>query len=160
MDLSTAITLLGLVLDLAGAIIIGIPDIPQFREYHRPGRMREALRELEATSLTPESTGYEDLKKKLEERTGQSITEDAEELFVTVSSMTIAKGSDSGIRRRLAIQQEDGEEKESKLFQETDFVLLRHSLERTIREGEAYMRAKGFMLLASGFLFQIFGITG
>ncbi len=71
------IAVLGLLLDLSGAVIIAVPDIPQLRKLHKPGRMREGLTVLEASFLHSEAVGYEDIRTELNGMMEQSIPEDA-----------------------------------------------------------------------------------
>jgi len=51
----------GLLLDVLGAFVIVIPDVPYLREYHRAGRFRSALTQLELAQLSRHDIGYSDV---------------------------------------------------------------------------------------------------
>lgn len=149
------LTLLGLGMDLIGAGIIALPDIPQLRDHHKPGQLRTALKELELNGLPSNSPYYTRLKTELEEITGETIPADTQELFVSIPSVSVGESSDAGIHHRVSFKSDD-EDAEPEVLGDTDFDVLRHSIERQIREGEARIRAKGFLLLGSGFALQMY----
>lgn len=147
----------GLLMDVAGAFIIVIPDIPYLREYHRPGRLSSALTQLELIFLSKHDVGYSDVIEII-----HSI-KPPEETEFDRSPDALAKQMEklqaSPLEQIYAFYSVEGEdEMVREKYSEIPYSGLRMRIQQEIGRGESKIRAVGFLALAGGFGVQILSL--
>ena len=81
-NLGDALTIVGLFIDVVGAVTIAIPDIPQIKQYHKGGRVNRQLRYLQQGATASTGKGFKDLCDLLEDYYEEPIPENIRALRV------------------------------------------------------------------------------
>ena len=149
--------IIGLALDVLGAFVIVIPDIPYLREYHRAGRLRSGLNRLETLSLSRHETGYSDVTNLIHsiEPPEDSDFDRPPEVLATRRE-NLAKGSMNKVYGFYSVEGND--EMVAERYSNTAYSGLRMRIQQEIGQSESKVRAYGFILLAGGFMIQIFSL--
>jgi len=144
----------GLGLDIVGAAVIALPDIPRLRLVLESAVIRNGLEKMESTGIQQDEIGYSPLKELLETkydvefpsnvwafRVGQSTASryGYESVFLFTDpedeSEQVALGDDLGV--------------------DVDYRVVRKQIQPLLDRQQAIVRASGFLLLSLGFLLQI-----
>jgi len=144
----------GLGLDIVGAAVIALPDIPRLRLVLESAVIRNGLEKMESTGIQEDEIGYSPLKQLLETkydvefpsnvwafRVGQSTASryGYESVFLFTDpedeSEQVALGDDLGV--------------------DVDYRVVRKQIQPLLDRQQAIVRASGFLLLSLGFLLQI-----
>lgn len=144
----------GLVLDVIGAAVIALPDIPRIRLVLGTAVTRRGLEKMESTGIQAGEIGYDALQMILEQkydiefpdsvwamRVGQSTASrygfEAVFLFTDPNdeSEQVALGKDLGL--------------------DVDYRVIKKQLQSSLNRQQALIRGIGFLLLSTGFILQI-----
>lgn len=144
----------GLGLDIVGAAVIALPDIPRLRLVLGSAVIRNGLEKMESTGIQEGEIGYSPLRELLETkydvefpsdvwafRVGQSTASryGYESVFLFTDpedeSEQVALGKDLGV--------------------DVDYRVVRKQIRPLLDRQQAIVRASGFLLLSLGFLLQI-----
>ena len=146
--LSTTLTGAGLFLDIIGALVIAIPDIPWVREWFRYGKLRKGRVMMETEGVSPGEPGYKKVASIVSEiydfREGESVTQ---------IKMHSRGGSGMTAEENVWVYYDDRWKNEA-----TDPVgvgAVYKQLNAAIESAEARFRVGGFILLAAGFSLQL-----
>ena len=154
MNIANILATSGLGLDIVGAAVIALPDIPRLRLVLESAVIRNGLEKMESTGIQEDEIGYSPLKQLLETkydvefpsnvwafRVGQSTASryGYESVFLFTDpedeSEQVALGDDLGV--------------------DVDYRVVRKQIQPLLDRQQAIVRASGFLLLSLGFLLQI-----
>ena len=154
MNIANILATSGLGLDIVGAAVIALPDIPRLRLVLESAVIRNGLEKMESTGIQQDEIGYSPLKELLETkydvefpsnvwafRVGQSTASryGYESVFLFTDpedeSEQVALGDDLGV--------------------DVDYRVVRKQIQPLLDRQQAIVRASGFLLLSLGFLLQI-----
>ncbi|MCU4800422.1 hypothetical protein OB920_08580 [Halobacteria archaeon HArc-gm2] len=153
-SIANALVTGGLGLDIIGAAVIALPDIPRLRLVLGSAVVRNGLEKMESTGIREGEIGYEPLKELLETkydvefppevwafRVGQSTSSryGYESVFLFTDSEDeseqLALGKDLGV--------------------DVDYRVVKKQIRPLLDREQAIIRASGFLLLSLGFILQI-----
>ncbi|MFB6089889.1 MAG: hypothetical protein ABEJ97_02410 [Halobellus sp.] len=151
--------ILGLGLDVIGAFVISIPDIPFLRRYHRAGRLRNALSKLDSQGgLSKHETGFSDLREEI-----HSIKPPEESDFdrppdvLAVQTERLPVSPLEKIYGFYSVEESD--EMVQERYSNIPYPQFRIRVQELIGQGESKIRAGGFLTLAGGFIVQILSLV-
>ncbi|MWG35578.1 hypothetical protein [Halomarina oriensis] len=146
----------GLAIDIIGAGVIALPDIPRVRQALWSERVRKGLREMEGNGLRNDQPGFEDILQLLEEFYGVEFSDSAWALRVGMHTM-----SRYGFESVYVFTDVENQNEQIALGKDfgsdVDYRMVRRSIKERADRREAAVRVLGFVLLATGFLLQIVG---
>lgn len=149
--------IVGLLLDVLGAFIIVIPDIPFLRKYHRAGRLRNALTQLELVSLSKYDIGYSDVLETIHSiKPPEESDFDRPPEVIAKQMETLQASPMEKIYGFYSVEGEDEMAREK--YSEIPYNGLRMRIQQEIGQGESMIRAFGFIILAGGFVVQIISL--
>lgn len=137
----------GLAIDVIGAAVIALPDIPQLRSWHRAGRVRDALETMALGKLPVQNRGQHEFVSYLYEIADESPPEDLKE----VNRENYKEGPYPD--RFLLLR----EKHDPDMLEGIPFSVGRLYVDNQVRKREAYIRGIGFLVLATGFGLQMVG---
>jgi len=146
-NLGQMISVIGLVIDIAGAVVIALPDIPIINQAVEAGRLKKGIRELQYSGIIAGSPPFNEIKKYIE-RTRRIDIED--QIDEEIYGMYMEDEEEIEDSRHLIIEGRSGKKHPYKRFN-------RVSLQATIDLKEAKVRILGVLFLIAGFTLQIIG---
>lgn len=155
-SIPTLLTVGGLGLDVVGAAIIALPDIPRVNLVLWSARVRQGLREMESHGLGEGATGYKEIKAELEKLYNLDFSDE-------VYAMRVGQHTSSryGFEAVYLFDDPDDENAQKALGKDIgrsgDYRLARAEIQGKIDKWQAAVRGLGFLLLSAGFLSQIVG---
>lgn len=152
-SLSNYLTVGGLVLDVIGAAVIALPDIPRVNLVLWSARVRRGLSDMESRGLGEWETGYSDIRAELEEIYDSNFPDE-------VWAMRVGQSTSSRYGFESVYLFTDPEdENEQVAFDDigggVDYRVARGMIQNKIDKWQAAVRGLGFLLLSVGFLSQI-----
>lgn len=154
--LPTLLTVGGLGLDVIGAAIIALPDIPRANLVLWSARVRRGLRQMDSNGLKESNIGYNEIKSELEDLYNLDFPDE-------VWAMRVGKGKVSryGFESVFLFVNPEDEDDQLELGDDigprVDYRLARSEIQEKIDKWQAAVRGTGFLLLSAGFLSQIIG---
>ena len=144
----------GLGLDIVGAAIIALPDIPRLRLLLESAVIRNGLERMESTGIQEGEIGYAPLKELLETKYDVEFPSDVWAFRVGLST-----ASRYGYESVFLFTDSEDESKQVALGEdlglEVDYRVVRKQIRPHLDRQQAIVRASGFLLLSLGFLLQI-----
>jgi hypothetical protein len=156
MSLPTLLAVGGLGLDVVGAAIIALPDIPRANLVLWSARVRRGLSDMESNGLREGETGYSEIKDELENIYRLDFPDEV--WAVRVGFYTMSRYGFESVY--LFVDPEDEDEQKAlgkELGLPVDYRVARETIQQKIDTWQAGVRGLGFLLLATGFLLQIVG---
>lgn len=154
-DLLPSLQVIGLFVDILGAFVIAVPDIPYLNNRLRGGKLREARVKLQTSSLTHAMTGYAALLEELDKYDGQTTPPPE------VVTVEYGGGKMNGSPIKEIFGHYSSEEKntmDSMKLIDMPFSLMELHLHEQIKRSEGKIRSIGFGILAVGFSIQIWSL--
>lgn len=155
---------LGLALDIVGAFLIAVPDLPYLKTRFRFGRLRKAQRKIGLGGITQEDTGYRELVELLDERQNNIgiEPEDVDKVqFGPTERYRVESSDEVTTEVTASLNVEYAEDAEFAGLSISNHNMNPNSLYslifRDIERGERRFRAGGFVLLSIGFALQLIG---
>ena len=153
------LTVCGLGVDIIGAFVIALPDVPPLFKKLKGGRIREGKYQLESFALIGGTQAYDTILNELESLYDEHL--DAEwRLNPEPHHITIEEGDVLGGEGKTLVAytaSDDEDDKERWEIGNIPYWTIELHLRRRIQYEESKIRAFGFGLLASGFAIQILG---
>lgn len=150
---------IGLTLDMVGALIIAIPDIPRLNKHLTVGALRKGKHQLESFALINGTSEYEavtdELERMYDEHFNQNVTFGSD-----IHNIKVKHGDTPlGAQKKLIgyTKTDDSEDQEKIELGNIPYWSIKMHLESRINEKESKIRGIGFLLLATGFALQIIG---
>lgn len=140
--------ILGLGIDVIGAIVLAVPDVPTLRERTKQSNIEQGISLLESSGLHPFRPGFDQIRSRLEYLYDIEIGGDVEGLRVGMEAVS------RNPKYKLYIYPEDGDSWAPE--RDMSWPTVRGDLASMARRREMRFRAVGLGLLAFGFLLQIF----
>ncbi|WP_152420883.1 hypothetical protein [Halorubrum coriense] len=144
----------GLGLDIVGAAVIALPDVPRLRLVLESAVIRKGLEKMESTGIQQGEIGYSHLKELLETKYGVDFPSDVWAFRVGQST-----ASRYGYESVFLFTDPEDESKQVALGKDlgadVDYRVVRKQIRPLLDREQAIIRASGFLLLSLGFLFQI-----
>jgi hypothetical protein len=154
--LSTLLIVGGLALDILGAAIIALPDIPRAKLILGSEVVRRGMHKIEATGIQEGEIGFEPVKKILEQKYGAEIPDHVWAMRVGFHTM-----SRYGYEAVYLFTDPNDESKQVTLGKDLgldiDYRVVRKEVQVSLDRFQALVRGIGFLLLSTGFTFQIIG---
>lgn len=154
--LPTLLIVGGLALDVLGAAIIALPDIPRAKLILGSEVVRKGLQKMEGTGIQEGEIGFEPLKNILEQKYGIEFPEDVWAMRVGFHTM-----SRYGYEAVYLFTDPNNQDKQVALGKDlgldVDYRVVRKELQANLDRFQALVRGIGFLLLSTGFLLQIIG---
>lgn len=146
---------IGLFLDILGAGVITLPDIPRVRLLLESGKLREARRHIELDGLSEADNGYHTVLRRFN---GLPFIEfdDPPDIF-QAETVTQVGTSERILYGHYFVENQD--QMENKKLSEVPFWVIRMDLDERIRQQEMRVRLLGFGLLATGFGLQLISVV-
>lgn len=158
----TCLAVLGLLIDVAGASILSIPDLPRVRNWFKFGKIKQGRKKVMSGGLKPGDTGHSEIVDIYDELKNDYGFTDASIKEIKVESISEPVFEDAEVvdrrpRRSLEIdidpEEIDGESRIT-TARDTKFRLL-DRIDSDIETGEQSLRRKGIGLIVFGFSLQI-----
>jgi hypothetical protein len=144
----------GLGLDMVGAAIIALPDIPRIRLLLPSALIKRGLQKMETNGISEEDIEYNAIKQLLETKYTAEIPSDVWALRVGLSTM-----SRWGYESVFMFTDPEDESEQVALGEDlgvdVDYRVVREEIDARLNRWEATVRGSGFLLLALGFGLQI-----
>lgn len=144
----------GLGLDIVGAAVIALPDIPRLRLVLESAVIRNGLEKMESTGIQEGEIGYSHLKELLE--TKYDVEFPADVWAFRVGQATASRYGYESVF--LFTDPEDESEQLAlgkDLGADVDYRVVRKQIRPLLDREQAIVRASGFLLLSLGFILQI-----
>lgn len=159
------LTAVGLILDVVGAFLIAVPDLPRIRTWFRCGQLQRARQQMELGGVSKGDVGFETLVQLHSEmQPNIDITSDdvVRIAFEPTERYEFDSGNVIGTQVESAVTIEYADEAEFSGLNIGSTTLgdpnhLYRLMFRDINEGEKRLRGGGFTLLSTGFLLQLIG---
>ena len=155
---------LGLALDIVGAFLIALPDLPHLKTRFRFGRLRKAQRKMELGGVTEDEIGFEELVELVDERQNNIGIEPGDVDKIEFGpTENINFDSSDGVTTEVAasLTVEYAEDAETPEIPISSHKMNPNSLYsilfRDIESDERKFRAGGFIILSTGFALQLIG---
>ncbi|KAB1193469.1 hypothetical protein GJR96_08430 [Haloferax sp. MBLA0076] len=152
--ISTLLATGGLALDILGAAIIALPDIPRAKLILWSAVVRRGLNRMEGTGIREGERGYGQLKKILEAHYNVEFPPDVWAMRVGFYTM-----SKYGYETVYLFTDPDDEDKQVALGKDlgldVDYRVVKKGLQTRLDRQQAFIRGAGFLLLGTGFISQI-----
>jgi hypothetical protein len=155
-SLSILLIVGGLALDILGAAIIALPDIPRAKLILGSEVVRVGLQKMEATGIQKGEIGFEAVKKILEQKYDVELPGNVWAMRVGIQTM-----SRYGYEAIYLFTDPSSENEQIALGEnfglDTDYRVVKKDLQADLNRFQALVRGIGFLLLSTGFLLQIIG---
>ncbi|MEA1931850.1 MAG: hypothetical protein U9O06_09915 [Euryarchaeota archaeon] len=154
MNLANILATGGLGLDIIGAAIIALPDIPRLRLILESAVIRNGLEKMESTGIQEGDIGYAQLKELLETKYGIDFPADVWAFRVGQST-----ASRYGYESVFLFTDRENESEQIALDEDlgtdVDYRVIKKQIRPLLDRQQAIVRASGFLLLSLGFLLQM-----
>ena len=144
----------GLVLDVIGAAVIALPDIPRIRLVLWTAVIRRGLEKMETTGVKTGEIGYEALQTVLEQKYDVEFPDSVWAMRVGQS-----EASQYGFEAVFLFTDPNDESEQVALGEDlgldVDYRVVKKQFQSSLDRQQALIRGIGFLLLSTGFTLQI-----
>lgn len=151
----TLLTVGGLGLDIIGAAIIALPDIPRANLVLWSARVRRGLSDMESRGLAEWEVGYSSIRTELERIYDSEFPDEV--WAVRVGQSTSSRYGFESVYLFINPEDEDEQVAFDNIAEGVDYRVARGMIQSKIDRWQAAVRGLGFLLLSAGFLSQIVG---
>lgn len=146
---------IGLFIDVIGAFVIDAPDIPIVRDHVYSGKLSQGMSSLKSGNLTPQSTGFNQIVREIEDFAGEELPEGLNRVYIGHNTINV------GGRSPWVIFAEYGPKNDNERtdYLDGEFKDLEEHLHNEIDSHESKLRGFGFITLYAGFMTQIVAIV-
>lgn len=146
---------IGLFVDVIGALVIAAPDIPIIRDRVYSGKLSQGMSSLKSGNLTPQSTGFNQIVREIEDFASEELPEGLNRLYIGHNTINV------GGQSPWVIFAEYGPENDNERadYLDSEFKDLEEYLQNEIDRHESELRGFGFITLSTGFMIQIVAIV-
>lgn len=144
----------GLGLDIVGAAVIALPDIPRLRLVLSSAVIRNGLEKMESTGIQEGDIEYEHLKELIEVKYDVTFPPEVWAMRVGISTAS-RYGYESVFLFTNPADESEQIALGKDLGVDVDYRVVRKQIRPLLDRQQAIIRAGGFLLLSVGFILQI-----